>query len=244
MKRAAIKTLCLLLTCSMLFCSSACIDLGVGEDENSFKEYFSSVFLLSRSGMMQKKVAIFNRNIDLETMGIETVVEPDKYSYICFKVANGHELTIDEFSFFAKTDGDVGILELEFYISDVIPTKLKNSDDEEEDYTYLPDEEETGDDNSIYEPELDDEGNEVEREDEVEEDVFESANSYCKTSFPINDKWNSVHLVFEQPETISEYWYVVIRVVNNSYLDSDDQLPPISFTFNYILFRFSDVKKH
>lgn len=60
---------CLCAIFSMLFCTG-CMDLGVGEDENAFKEYFSGVYVLSRTGIKQFNIAEFNRNITLEDMGI------------------------------------------------------------------------------------------------------------------------------------------------------------------------------
>ena len=235
---------CLCAIFSMSF-YTGCIDLGVGEDENAFKKYFSSVYVLSRTGIKQFNIAEFNRNITLEDMGIPVVpaLGYGQYSYIGFRVAGNYEVSVDEFAFFAKTEEEAGQLDLEFYVVEHMPTKIQ-IDDENTSEGVPKDEEQTGEDSSD-DPESDSSGETDEESKDITEDEVFNDSSLCFVShFSVQKEWNSVLLEFEKVEVIPPKWFIVVRIRNNCYIKNKDEeeTPPVSFTFNYLMFHCADVR--
>lgn len=225
----------LLLVITLLF-NSACIDLGEGEDENSFQQYFSKVYFISREGVAGYDMSIFSASINLEDTDIGQVVEQDEYCYICFKTA--YELRIDEFAFHFVGNENTSMY-LDFFISEKMPTKIENG----KDVTYLPKEEDITNESSNEILEKDDEGNIVEREDEVSEDILTEEKKYFSTIVEVSNKWNSVLLDFEEVKTIEKGSYIIIRIPNNCYTKSDIEFEKVRFSLNYLLFHFVSVKK-
>ncbi len=236
---------------AIVFSICSCVDMGEGDDDVTFYKYFSNVSLLSHAGYQRLKIETFHEFPENETE-IEKVVEPHDYCYIAFRVSSIYTLSVNDFAFFAKAeDGTQGTLILEFFISDRIPTKLKNSGDDE--YTYLP--KDTAADNAAedsapetYTHETDENGESIERE-EIDESIFDMS-GYAKTTFEVTDEWKSIYLAFDQPQTVDPEHYIVIRVKNNCYIadaETDPELADaqnVSFTFNYLMFNFSNVTKH
>ncbi len=230
---------------------TSCVDLGEGEDEVAFHRYFSNVSLLSHFGYQRVKINRFHEFPEDES-DIKEVVATLDYCYIAFRVSSDYTLSVNDFAFFAKAPkGTQGTLILEFYISDHIPTRLRNSGEDE--YIYLPKDtaaEDAAEDSSpeIYEHETDENGDTVARE-EVDEDIFDSP-GYAKTTFAITDDWNSTYLEFDQPQTVQPGHYIVVRVKNNCYIkdaETDPELADaerVAFTFNYLMFNFSNVTEH
>ena len=200
----------------MLLCS--CADLGVGEAQDSFKKYFSSVILTSREAETERSISAFNQNINYENCtDIETVVDHSEYLYFAFEVARGYTLTVDEFAFFAKTDGEAGILDLEFYVTDKLPQKNENE----------------GSGST--------EGSEAESGDAeiTEDEVFTEDKKYHTDSMSVSAEWSSVLLEFDSPQTVNGGEYIVVRIKNNS--DDAPEDDKISFTINYLMFHFVEV---
>ncbi len=239
---------CLCAIFSMPFCTG-CVDLGVGDDENAFKEYFSSVYVLSRTGIKQFNIAEFNRNITLEDMGIPVVptLGYGQYSYIGFRVAENYEISIDEFAFFAKTAEDAGQLDLEFYVVKHMPTKIQIDDENTAD--GIPkDDEQSGEDSSDSESASGGEtGDETgdESEDITEDEVFNDSSLCFVSHFSVTNEWNSVLLEFEEVEVVPPRWFIVVRIRNNCYIKNKDEeeTPPVLFTFNYLMFHCADARK-
>ncbi len=251
--------LCLLTVCS----SVACMDLGMGEDEDDYKKYFSSVYLISPNGVTKKKYSYFDSEAELddvfETDDDGNIVDDafdlddalavkkigfQRFSYICFKASSDYTLTVDEFAFFARTQSGKGVLDIEFFVSEVLPTKIKDVDNGED--IYIP--EDNGEDDEMYKQtdtvQTDEEGNIVES-DEIGEEIFDSMQSFYSTKFDISEEWNSVHLVFNEPQMVGKgqvNQYVIVRIKNNSYI-ADSNEESVKFTLNYPLFRFSEVIK-
>ncbi len=229
----------------------SCADLGEGEDEVTFHKYFSNVSLLSHYGYQRLKIKTFHEFPEDEAE-IEEVVATLDYCYIAFRVSSKYTLSVNDFAFFAKAKkGTQGTLILEFFISDHIPTRLKDSGDDE--YTYLPKDtaaEDAAEDSSpeTYAHETDENGDNIER-DEVDENIFDRP-GYAKTTFEITDDWDSTYLEFDQPQTVEPGHYIVLRVKNNCYIkdaETDPELADaerVSFTFNYLMFNFSNVTEH
>ena len=108
--------------------SVSCMDLGVGEREDSFRDYFDEVVLLSRQGRQEVDIDRFYSPISMGD-DIDDVVNYEEYCYVGFKTAKTIE--VDEFAFHAKSQaGEGGRLLLEFYVADGIPDDIEKSDDE------------------------------------------------------------------------------------------------------------------
>ncbi len=253
-----------LVLCLCAVCSSvACVDLGVGEDEDDYKKYFSSVYLISPNGVTKKKYSYFDSEAELddvfETNENGDIIDDDfnlddalevkkigfqKFSYICFKASQDYTLTVDEFAFFARTHSGEGVLDIEFFVSDVFPTKMKDVDDGSD--VYIP--EDNGEDDEMHNQtdvaETDEDGNIVDSG-EIDEDIFNSMQSFYSAKFNISEEWDSVHLVFNEPQMVGKGQinkYVVVRIKNNSYI-ADSNEESVKFTLNCPLFRFSEVVK-
>ncbi len=251
--------LCLCTVCS----SVACMDLGEGEDEDDYKKYFSVVYLISPNGVTKKKYSYFDSEAELDVV-FETdengdIVDDDfdlddvlavkkigfqKFSYICFKASQDYTLTVDEFAFFARTQKGEGVLDIEFFVSDVLPTKMKDVDNGSD--IYIP--EDNGGDDEMHKQtdvaQTDENGNIVESG-EIEEDIFNSMQSFHSAKFNISEEWESVHLVFDEPQMVGKEQinqYVVVRIKNNSYIAESSE-ESVKFTLNCPLFRFSEVIK-
>ena len=221
----------------LLLCS--CFDLGVGGDEEAYKKYFSNVILLSHEGRTERSISAFNASISYEnSTEMGEVVAYGDYCYIAFEVADGYTLWVDEFAFFAKTEGASATLELEFYVTDELPTKLESGDSE----VYYPDG--SDGDNSVYVPETDpDSGEVIERGDgeKSDADIFTEDKKYYTDSMSVSSHWSSVLLDFDGAQTVKEGEYIVIRVRTN--LDATEESERIRFTVNYLMFHFENAEQ-
>ena len=220
-----------------LLCS--CADMGVGEEQDSFQKYFSNVILLSHSGRSERSIAAFNAAVTYEnSTEIRDVIGCADYCYVAFEVADGYTVTVDEFAFCARSDGDTDTLELEFYVTDQLPTKIDGSDST----VYFP--EKADKDNATYTPETDpNTGLMLDREngERGDSDVFNSENRYHTDSMSISAQWDSKLLEFDAPQTVHEGEYIVIRVKNNcTAAEKSDRVP---FTINYLMFHFTAVEQ-
>lgn len=229
--------------CAALVLSLAsCADLGAGENEDDFKEYFSGVYVLSKSGAKKHSIENFNRDINIEDMDIPVVVPCEEYCYIGFRVSDQYSLSISEFAFFAKTESGSGKLELEFYIVDKMPTSIKDDEGSDVEIPKL-DEEET------RTPQESNSDSEAESDTETktdEDELFIPTNKFHTSTFSIGEEWDSVLLEFDGTKTVSPGQYVIVRVRNNCYSSTDGEkegTPSVSFTFNYLLFHFTDAHK-
>ena len=261
--RIAIRLTTLMVLAALMLSLFSCADFGVGQSEDDFKKYFSGVYLLSKQGIEKYPIDHFNRDISMEDMDIPVVVTHGEYCYIGFRVAEDYTVSLSEFAFFAKSESGEGVLELEFYIIDKMPTSIKDdtgadveipSPDEEldTDSATPPHNEQEGEGGTTpsdtdqdgvggTEPPADGEDDGI-----SEEVVFISLNKFHTTEFKINEEWNSVLLEFDGSKTVEPKKYVVVRVNNNCYVSSDDEeevTPSVSFTFNYLLFHFTDAHK-
>ena len=255
MRTTARLTVALVLVALILSLTS-CADFGVGESEDDFKKYFSGVYVLTKRGVDRYLIEDFNRDISLDDMDIPIAVPHGEYCYIGLRVAEGYTLSLSEFAFFAKSEAGDGVLELEFYIVDKMPTSIKddtgadveipptdvgeNTDTEppsDSESTAPPDTEEGGEDT----PPTDNGDGELR-----EEDVFISVNRFHTSEFNIGEQWNSILLEFDGSKTVNEKQFVIVRVNNNCYISTDEEEetnPSVSFTFNYLLFHFTDAHK-
>ena len=231
---------------ALILSLASCADFGAGENEDDFKKYFSGVYVLSKSGAEKYSIENFNRDIHIEDMDIPVVVPYNEYCYIGFRVSEEYTLSLSEFAFFAKTQSGEGELELEFYITDKMPSSIKDDDGNDVEIPELDAEE-----NQIsQEIDADSETNsdsETETETEIrEEDLFIPVNKFHTYTFSVGEEWNSVLLEFDGEKTIEPKQYVIVRVGNNCYFSSDDgeeKTPSVSFTFNYLLFHITDAHK-
>ena len=232
---------------ALLLSLASCADFGVGENEDDFKKYFSGVYVLSKSGAEKYSIEDFNRDIHMEDMDIPIVVPYNDYCYIGFRVSEEYTLSLSEFAFFAKTQSGEGELELEFYITDKMPTSIKDDDGNDVEMPGLDE----GETQTPPESDANSETNsdsETETETEIrEDDLFIPANKFHTYTFSIGEEWDSVLLEFDGSKTIEPKQYVVVRVGNNCYFSSDDEeeekTPSVSFTFNYLLFYITDAHK-
>ncbi len=223
------------------------MDLGEGDEEDSFHRYFSKVWLLSHSGLSLHEVSKFHQYAEGEAE-IEKVVPMRDYCYIAFCVAD-YTLTVNDFAFFARSTDGPHMMVLEFYITDELPTRLKDSGSDA--YVPLPSNpNENAPDAEVdqtYVYEEDGEGETIPRDEIDETDLF-SAAGYAKTTFEIDEEWDSVYLGFETPQTVTQGQFIVVRIKNNCILETPDpdivEDGQIMFTFNHLMFNFSDVTKH
>ena len=231
------KRLCLALTVLLLLgtlCS--CMELGAVDSTDELENYFSDVTLLSPSGKTEKSIS---RLTDLDAEGsdmhIPTVLDYEEYCYICFETRR--DIVVEEFAFYARCGEDGGTLELRFYVTNEIPTKIVSGDGE----VYFPD-----DYGNM--PEIDkDTGEYIDRSDEVsEDDAFADRNSFLSYSFGLSDDWRSIHLEFDTPTAVGSGSYIVVKVLNNctgSAAEGDGgDSDPVSFTLNYPLFYFEEAE--
>ncbi len=232
---------------ALLLSLASCTDFGVGENEDDFKKYLSSVHVLSEGGIKQYSIEVFNRDINIEDTDIPIVVPYDEYCYIGFQVSAGYNVSISEFAFFAKTISGEGVLELEFYVVDKMPTSIKNDSGEDvklpsldETETALPEESVPVESGSETEDATEDQ-TEI-----YEEELFDPSKRFHVSTFPIGEEWNSVLLQFDGEKTVKSGQYIVVRINNNCYTSSgedEEATPSVSFTFNYLLFHFTDAHK-
>lgn len=245
--RLLLKLVALAICLSLVFPLASCADFGAGEDEDDFKKYFSGVYVLSKSGAEKYSIEDFNRDINMEDMDIPIVVSHNEYCYIGFRVSEEYTLSLSEFAFFAKTQNGEGELELEFYITDKMPTSIKDDDGNDVEVPEL----DTAETQMSQESDANSETNsdsETETETEIrEEDLFIPANKIHTATFSVGEEWDSVLLEFDGSKTIEPNHYVIVRVGNNCYFSSDDEeeekTPSVSFTFNYLLFHITDAHK-
>ena len=232
---------------ALILSLASCADFGAGENEDDFKKYFSGVYVLSKSGAKKYSIEEFNRDIHMEDMDIPIVVPYNEYCYIGFRVSEEYTLSLSEFAFFAKTQSGEGELELEFYITDKMPTSIKDDDGNGVEVPDL----DTAETQTPPESDANSETNndsETETETEIrEEDLFIPANKFHTYTFSIGEEWDSVLLEFDGSKTIGPNQYVIVRINNNCYFSSDDEeeekTPSVSFTFNYLLFNIKDAQK-
>ncbi len=255
----------------LLMTQVSCADMGEGEGENAFYQYFSHVYLISPSGRSIQSIARFNESISMDgSTEIKEVVGAKDYCYIAFWVAPGWTLTVDEFAFFFK-GADNGQLDdgnavparpmiLDFYISDTLPTKIRFDGEEKNDYLYLPVPSEmdtVGEVDGVYTPDTDSSGAAVERPDEVDESVFDSP-GYARSLVNVTNDWDSVLLSFDTPQVVKGGQFIVVRINNNCHFDGDPPAPAgaqtgdaatsstlenVKFTFNYLMFHFRSAQK-
>ena len=232
---------------ALILSLASCADFGAGENEDDFKKYFSGVYVLSKSGAEKYAIEDFNRDIHMEDMDIPIVVPYNEYCYIGFRVSEEYTLSLSEFAFFAKTQSGEGELELEFYITDKMPSSIKDDDGNDVEIPELDAEENQMSQESDADGETNSDS-ETETETEIrEEDLFIPTNKFHTYTFSVGEEWNSVLLEFDGEKTIEPKQYVIVRVGNNCYFSSDDEeeekTPSVSFTFNYLLFHITDAHK-
>lgn len=229
------------------FSLSSCMDLGVGDEDDSYKDYISNVLLLSPLGRTRRTMLRFNKDIHLgDTVINDDVVPYRAYSYIGFQVSTMEDLLIEEFAFFAKTPGasdEKYKLEMYFYVSEHMPTKLGGLFGGKD--VYLPEEpdyetDEDAEDAPLTEDELekDGDGNITDRDGEVTEEDLQG--KFFQGSLEIGPNWNSVLFEFEQPQRIKFGDYIVIKILNNCVVQNDVETEDknVMFTVNHLMFRF------
>ena len=221
----------------------------MGENESDFKKYFSGVYVLSKGGAEKYSVEDFNSDIGIEDTDIPVVIPCEEYCYIGFRVSEKHTVSVSEFAFFARSESGSGVLELDFYIVDQMPTSIKNDDGENVDLPSFDDDESR----STVESTLTDgtqSESDTETETEIyEDDIFHPAKQFHASTFSIGEEWDSVLLEFDGSKIVNPGQYIVVRVNNNCYTpnnedDGEEQASSsISFTFNYLIFYFTDAHK-
>ncbi len=244
------------------FSTAACADMGVGEHETSFYDYFSRVYMFSDRSLKKRKIAAFNASIETGAEEMQTVVPAEKYCYIAFRVDKSYTLEIEEFACHAKTEKETERLELDFYVTATMPTtvevdlgslkfpSLTDDDsgtlaDEEDVIPELPSPEEgegsAAEGSSAEESSLE-ESSAEEEEERTESDLFSESLKFASTSMQISPTWDSTLLTFDKPQTVKPREYIVLRVRNNCII-TDSPLTPVAFTVNYLMFRFTKVEK-
>ena len=234
---------------------ASCADFGVGESADDFKKYFSGVYVLSKTSAEKYSIDTFNENIDMDDTEIPVVVPYREYCYIGFRVDKQYDLSISEFAFFAKTENGTGTLSLDFYVVDSMPTSIKGDDGEVEipslddsadgsdgsSDSSLGDSADGSDDNGDDSTgSADDDSDSTVTEDEI----FTPINKFHTSTFLIGEEWDSVLLQFDGSKSVSAGQYVVVRINNNCYFgDEAEEDSSVSFTFNYLLFHFTDAHK-
>ena len=238
----------------VLSCAS-CADFGVGESADDFKKYFSGVYVLSKRSAEKYSIEDFNGNIDMENTDIPVVVPYQEYSYIGFRADKQYDLSISEFAFFAKTESGTGVLSLDFYVVDTMPTSIKvdggdveipSLDDSADDSTVSADDSAVGTDEIPDEIPDDSTGSADDDSDSTvtEDEIFTPINKFHTSTFLIGEEWDSVLLQFDGSKSVSAGQYVVVRINNNCYFgDKSEEDTSVSFTFNYLLFHFTDARK-
>ena len=229
---------------ALLLSLASCADFGAGENEDDFKKYFSGVYVLSKSGAEKYSIEDFNRDIHMEDMDIPIVVSYNEYCYIGFRVSEEYTLSLSEFAFFAKTQNGEGELELEFYITDKMPTSIKDDDGNDVEMPGLDE----GETQTPPESDANSETNsdsETETETEIrEEDLFFADNRFYSSQFTIGEEWDSILLKFDGTKTVKSGQFVIVRIKNNCYSESDGKVSdPVAFTFNYLLFYINSAHK-
>ncbi len=219
---------------------ASCADFGVGESADDFKKYFSGVYVLSKKSAQKYPIDEFNGDIGMEDTEIPVVVPYQEYSYVGFRVDKQYDLSISEFAFFAKTESGTGVLSLDFYVVDSMPTSIKGEDGDVE-VPSLDDSEDSSDDNGDDSTgSADDDSDSTVTEDEI----FTPINKFHTSTFLIGEEWDSVLLQFDGSKSVNAGQYVVVRINNNCYFsDKAEEDSSVSFTFNYLLFHFTDARK-
>ena len=234
---------------SLVFSLASCMDLGAGDAEEALGDYISEVYVLTEQGVCQYSISHFTAGMGLGDTNIPVVVPYDEYCYIGFRIADGYTVTLSEFAFFAKTYSGNGVLDLEFYIVDKMPTVIKGSDGSDVALSSP-----VGGGSNETEPDArpdaeTDTGTESltrsETEDHIrEEDLFLSDNQFHSSRFTIGEAWDSVLLQFGGEKTVKGGQFVIVRIKNNCYSASDDkESDPVAFTFNYLLFYINSAHK-
>ena len=225
------------------------MDLGAGDAEEALGDYISEVYVLTEQGVCQYSISHFTAGMGLGDTNIPVVVPYDEYCYIGFRIADGYTVTLSEFAFFAKTYSGHGVLDLEFYIVDKMPTAIKGSDgndvvisspggggSNETEPDARPDAETDTGTESLTQSETE--------EHIREEDLFLSDNRFHSSRFTIGEAWDSVLLQFGGEKTVKGGQFVIVRIKNNCYSASDDnESDPVAFTFNYLLFYINSAHK-
>ena len=232
---------------------ASCADLGAGENEDDFKKYFSGVCVLSKTGAQKYSIEEFNRDISIEDTDIPVVVPFEEYCYIGFRVSDEYTVSLSEFAFFAMSQSGKGTLELEFYVVDKMPTSIKNDSGEDVEVPPLDGEDgEFSDENdqaggTAEGDQTEGEGSEEETPKDTEDEIFDPLKKFHASTFSVDGEWDSVLLQFDGVRTVEAGQYVVVRINNNCYRPSDDdeaeETPSVTFTFNYLIFHFTDAQK-
>ena len=255
--RQWLKLIAFAVCLSLVFSLASCTDFGVGENEDALGEYFSRVYVLSENGSRSYPISHFNEDVELEDMEIPVVVPYDEYCYIGFRVADGYTLSISEFAFFVKAESGNGVLDLEFYTVDKMPTSIKNSDGSDvviadpdsEGSSEAESDTESGaeadaETNTGTGSEENTEASTETAENIREDDLFLPNNRFFGYTFSVGEEWDSVLLQFDGSKTVKGGEYVIVRIRNNCFSDSSDgSFEPIAFTFNYLLFYVNSAHK-
>ena len=231
---------------------ASCADFGVGESADDFKKYFSGVYVLSKTSAEKYSIDTFNENIDMDDTEIPVVVPYQQYCYIGFRVDKQYDLSISEFAFFAKTENGTGTLSLDFYVVDSMPTSI-NGEDGEVEIPSLDDSADGSEDSADGSTDGSAGGNGADgtggADDSAdsgvtEDELFTPDNKFHTSTFLIGEEWDSVLLQFDGSKSVSAGQYVVVRINNNCYFgDEAEEDSSVSFTFNYLLFHFTDAHK-
>lgn len=244
---------------ALLLSLTACMDFGVGENEDNFKKYFSGVYVVTKQDAQKYSIEKFNEDISIEDMDIPVVVPYEEYCYIGFKVDEQYTVSLSEFAFFVRTEEGRGKLDLEFYIVDKMPSSIKNDDGNDvklptldSDETLPPAESAqptsvttTGESETQSESEAESQSESDTQTEIYEEEVFVPSSKFHSYTFSIGEEWDSVLLQFDEIKTVNPGQYIVVRIKNNCYSATSEEEAPttVSFTFNYLMFYFNDARK-
>jgi hypothetical protein len=241
---------------AFVFSLTACADFGVGEGADDFKKYFSGVYVLSKKSAQKYPIEEFNGDIGMEDTEIPVVVPYQEYSYVGFRVDKQYDLSISEFAFFAKTESGTGVLSLDFYVVDSMPTSIKGEDgdvevpslDDSEDGSDGSPDSSIGDSTDGSDDNGDDSTGSADDDSDstvTEDEIFTPINKFHTSTFLIGEEWDSVLLQFDGSKSVNAGQYVVVRINNNCYFSdkAEEEDSSVSFTFNYLLFHFTDARK-
>ena len=135
-------------------------------------------------------------------------------------------------------------MDLEFYVVKHMPTKIQIDDENTVD--GIPKEDEQAGENSSANsaPASGDETGD-ETEDITEDEAFNDSSLCFVSHFSVTNEWNSVLLELDEVEVIPPKWFIVVRIRINCYIKNkeEEETPPVSFTFNYLMFHCADARK-
>jgi len=225
------RLIAFLVSLAVILALASCADMGAGATADAYRDYFSSVVLLDREGGRYDEN--FETFLDFSGEDSDTevpvVIEERTYTYVAFRVSDGYTLTVSELALFLKA-AEKGSVMTEIYRSDMIPTKIDLGGGQ---YLYYPDE-------SGEMPKKDDEGNYIDREDEVDESVLDETKLIATAGLRAAPDWDSTHVDLTKT-VISGGEYLILKFVENCALnDGENAYGP--FTLNYIMFYFDEAR--